>query len=125
MKFLSFMFTPAICTILNGYTQVNIKILLIQCYHTTCVSFSCEFMYAVQHVLALLTFSASAIDIYSLPYVMIVLSRIRRSLKLPKVYVRRFQNVERNIHLYRSHAIRYNKHICKVTPPDSFQNGLI
>ena len=44
MKFLSFMFTLAICTILNGYTQVNIKILLIQGYHTTCVSFSCEFI---------------------------------------------------------------------------------
>ena len=37
------MFTLAICTILNGYTQVNIKILLLQSYHTTCVSFSCEF----------------------------------------------------------------------------------
>ena len=37
MKFLSFMFTLAICTILNGSTQVNIKILLIQSYHTTCV----------------------------------------------------------------------------------------
>ena len=37
------MFTLAICTILNGYTQVNIKRLLIQSYHTTCVSFSCEF----------------------------------------------------------------------------------
>ena len=37
------MFTLAICTILNGYTRVNIKILLIQSYHTTCVSFSCEF----------------------------------------------------------------------------------
>ena len=44
MEFLSFMFTLAISTILNGYTQVNIKILLIQSYHTTCVSFSCEFM---------------------------------------------------------------------------------
>ena len=43
MKFLSFMFTLAICTILNGYTQVDIKIVLIQSYHTTCVSFSCEF----------------------------------------------------------------------------------
>ena len=42
MKFLSFMFTLAICTILNGFTQVNIKILLIQSYHTTCVSFSCD-----------------------------------------------------------------------------------
>ena len=39
------MFTLAICTILNGYTQVNIKILLIQSYNTTCVSFSCEFIY--------------------------------------------------------------------------------
>ena len=37
------MFTLAICTILNGCTQVNIKILLIQRYHTTCVSFSCGF----------------------------------------------------------------------------------
>ena len=37
------MFTLAICTIVNGYTQVNIKILLIQSNHTTCVSFSCEF----------------------------------------------------------------------------------
>ena len=37
------MFTLAICTILNGFTQVNINILLIQSYHTTCVSFSCEF----------------------------------------------------------------------------------
>ena len=39
------MFTLAICTILNGYTQINIKILLIQSYHTTCVSFSCEFSF--------------------------------------------------------------------------------
>ena len=38
------MFTLAICTILNGYTQVNRKKLLIQSYHTTCVSFSCEFI---------------------------------------------------------------------------------
>ena len=38
------MCTLAICTIFNGYTQVNIKILLIQTYHTTCVSFSCEFI---------------------------------------------------------------------------------
>ena len=37
------MFTLNICTNLNGYSQVNIKILLIQSYHTTCVSFSCEF----------------------------------------------------------------------------------
>ena len=44
MKFLSFMFTLAICTILKAFTQVNIKILLIQSYHTTCVSFSCEFI---------------------------------------------------------------------------------
>ena len=43
MKFLSSMFTLAICTFFNGYTQVNIKNLLIQSYHTTCVSFSCEF----------------------------------------------------------------------------------
>ena len=35
---------PALPPILNGYTQVNIKILLIQTYHTTCVSFSCEFI---------------------------------------------------------------------------------
>ena len=47
IKFLSLMFTLAICTILNGYTQVNIKILLIQSYHTTCVSFSCEFILQV------------------------------------------------------------------------------
>ena len=39
------MFTLSICTILNGYTQVNIKSLLIQTYHTTCVSFSFEFIY--------------------------------------------------------------------------------
>ena len=42
------MFTLAICTILNGYTQVNVKMLLIQSYHTTCVSFSCEFTYATR-----------------------------------------------------------------------------
>ena len=41
----SFMFTLA----MNGYTQVNIKILLIQSYHTTCVSFSCEFSYKAVH----------------------------------------------------------------------------
>ena len=38
------MFTLAICTILNDYTQVNIKILLMQTYHTSCVSFSCQFI---------------------------------------------------------------------------------
>ena len=38
------MFTLAICAILNGYTQVNIKILLIQTYHTTRVPFSCQFI---------------------------------------------------------------------------------
>ena len=38
------MFSLAICTILNRYTQVHIKILLIQSYHTTCVYFSCEFI---------------------------------------------------------------------------------
>ena len=39
------MFTLAICPILNGYTQVVSKILLIQTNHTTCVSFSCQFIY--------------------------------------------------------------------------------
>ena len=39
------MFTLATCTIFNGYTQVNIKILLIQTNHTTCVSFSCQFIW--------------------------------------------------------------------------------
>ena len=43
MKSLSFMFTLPICPILNGYTQVFFLKLLIQTYHTTCVSFSCEF----------------------------------------------------------------------------------
>ena len=45
MQSLSLMFTLAICTILNGDTQVDIKILLIQTYHTTCVSFSCQFIF--------------------------------------------------------------------------------
>ena len=40
---LSFMFTLAIYTILYDYTQVNLKILLIQSNHTSTVSFSCEF----------------------------------------------------------------------------------
>ena len=53
IKFLSFKFTLAICTILNGYTQVNIKILLIQSYHTTCVSFSCEFSMSINQYLCL------------------------------------------------------------------------
>ena len=35
---------------LKGYTQVNIKILLIQSYHTTCVSFSCEFIYKIKNM---------------------------------------------------------------------------
>ena len=48
MKFLNFMITLAKCTILNGYTQVDIKILLIQSYQITCVSFSCEFIFNVK-----------------------------------------------------------------------------
>ena len=47
------MFTLAICIILNGYTQVNIKILLNKSYHTTCVSFSCEFINALITVIIL------------------------------------------------------------------------
>ena len=44
MKFLSFMFTLAICAILMSIHKLFSKTLLIQRYHTTCVSFSCQFI---------------------------------------------------------------------------------
>ena len=43
MKFRLFMFTLAICTILNGYTQVVIQNFTDTNLPCTCVSFSCEF----------------------------------------------------------------------------------
>ena len=61
------MFTFAIRTILNGYTQVNIKILLIRSYHTTCVSFSCEFTFGRENTdihLSLITAAHVHVNIF-------------------------------------------------------------
>ena len=45
------MFTLAICTILMAIHKLFSKILLIQTYHTTCVSFSSQFNTHPKHMI--------------------------------------------------------------------------
>ena len=78
------MFTLAICQILNGYAQVFFsKILLIQTYHTICVSFSCQFIWVIFRLLS--DFDTTAllnVQIYSIFLWLLLLDLIGSLMKL-------------------------------------------